>query len=421
MTTEDPTQSFTGETAPEHDSTPDTRPSGTGFGTRAVHAGQELDEVFGAVVPPVHLSTTYAPTAIGELRRGYDYGRGTNPTRDALQTQLAALEAGVGEDGTPNATALTFASGLAAETALIMGAAEPGVTVVLGNDVYGGSYRLISTVLAKWGVRHAVVDMADVAAVGAAVEQAKAEGPVIVWLETPSNPMMKVSDVAAIAEAAHAGGALLVVDNTFATPYLQTPLALGADVVVHSTTKYIGGHSDVVGGAVVIKDPEIAEAVKFQQFAAGAVNGPFDAYLTTRGLKTLGVRMDRHQANAQAVAEWLLEQPAVSHVLYPGLPDHPGHELAQRQMRGFGGMVSVRFHGGAAAAKKVAESTRLFQLAESLGGIESLMNYPAEMTHASVAGTELAVPDDLVRLSVGIEDAADLIADLEQALAGLQA
>ncbi|MCT2007667.1 cystathionine gamma-synthase [Micrococcus lylae] len=390
-----------------------------GFGTRAVHAGQHLDEVFGAVVPPVHLSSTYAPVKIGQLRRGYDYGRGTNPTRDALQEQLAALEAGVDEHGAPQATALTFASGLAAETALIMGAAEPGTTIVMGNDVYGGSYRLITKVLAKWGVKHAVVDMGDAATVAAAVDAAKAEGPVLVWLETPSNPMMKVSDIGAIADVAHAAGALLVVDNTFATPYLQTPLALGADVVVHSTTKYIGGHSDVIGGALVIPDAELAERVKFQQFAAGAVNGPWDAYLTTRGLKTLGVRMDRHAANAQAVAEWLEGRPGVERVLYPGLADHPGHELAARQMRGFGGMVSVQFTGGAAAAKQVAESTRLFQLAESLGGIESLMNYPAEMTHASVAGTELAVPDNLVRLSVGIEDAADLIDDLDRAISAL--
>ncbi|UBH25588.1 cystathionine gamma-synthase [Micrococcus porci] len=410
-----------------HEQPHDTAPTGPeategpaeGFGTRAVHAGQHLDEVYGAVVPPLHISSTYAPTAIGELRRGYDYGRGTNPTRDALQEQLAALEAGVDDAGTPKATGLTFASGLAAETALIMGAGQPGMTIVMGNDVYGGSYRLISRVLKPWGVDHAVVDMGEPEQVAAAVEQAAASGPVMVWLETPSNPMMKISDVAAVAEAAHGRGAQLVVDNTFATPYLQNPIALGADVVVHSTTKYIGGHSDVIGGALVIPDAELAEKVKFQQFAAGAVNGPVDAYLTTRGLKTLGVRMDRHQANAQALAEWLTEQSAVSQVLYPGLPDHPGHELAKRQMRGFGGMVSVRFHGGAAAAKKVAESTRLFQLAESLGGIESLMNYPAEMTHASVAGTELAVPDDLVRLSVGIEDASDLIADLEQAIAGL--
>ncbi|MDY6055191.1 cystathionine gamma-synthase [Micrococcus sp.] len=387
-----------------------------GFGTRAVHAGQHLDEVFGAVVPPLHISSTYAPVRVGELRRGYDYGRGTNPTRDALQEQLAALEAGVDEHGTPRATGLTFASGLAAETALIMGAGRPGLTIVMGNDVYGGSYRLISRVLEPWGVRHAVVDMAEADAVAAAVERAAADGPVMVWLETPSNPMMKITDIAATAEIAHAHGALLVVDNTFATPYLQSPIALGADVVVHSTTKYIGGHSDVIGGALVIPDAELAERVKFQQFAAGAVNGPFDAYLTTRGLKTLGVRMDRHQANAQAVAEWLTGQSAVTQVLYPGLPDHPGHELAARQMRGFGGMVSLRLAGGAAAARTVAESTRLFQLAESLGGIESLMNYPAEMTHASVAGTELAVPDDLLRLSVGIEDAEDLVADLDQAL-----
>ncbi|MDO4240434.1 cystathionine gamma-synthase [Micrococcus sp.] len=408
-----------------HHTAPDAAPGDAasgpqeGFGTRAVHAGQHLDEVYGAVVPPLHISSTYAPTAIGELRRGYDYGRGTNPTRDALQEQLAALEAGVDRDGTPRATGLTFASGLAAETALIMGAGAPGMTIVMGNDVYGGSYRLISKVLAPWGVRHAVVDMADADRVAAAVERAAGEGPVMVWLETPSNPMMKVSDIAAVAGVAHAHGALLVVDNTFATPYLQSPIALGADVVVHSTTKYIGGHSDVIGGALVIPDAELAERVKFQQFAAGAVNGPFDAYLTTRGLKTLGVRMDRHQANAQEIAEWLTGRAGVAEVLYPGLPDHPGHELAKTQMRGFGGMVSVRFTGGAAAAKQVAESTRLFQLAESLGGIESLMNYPAEMTHASVAGTELAVSDDLVRLSVGIEDAADLIADLDRAIGAL--
>lgn len=409
-----------------HATTPDTgaedaaaHPRGGGFGTRAVHAGQHLDEVFGAVVPPIHLSSTYAPTAVGELRRGYDYGRGTNPTRDALQEQLAALEAGVDESGAPRATGLTFASGLAAETALIMGAGRPGMTIVLGNDVYGGSYRLISRVLAPWGVEHVVVDMGDAEQVAAAVERAAATGPVMVWLETPSNPMMKISDVAAVAEVAHAHGALLVVDNTFATPYLQSPIALGADVVVHSTTKYIGGHSDVIGGALVIPDAALAEQVTFQQFAAGAVNGPMDAYLTTRGLKTLGVRMDRHQANAQAVAEWLTGRAEVSQVLYPGLPGHPGHELAQRQMRGFGGMVSLRLAGGAAAARRVAESTRLFQLAESLGGIESLMNYPAEMTHASVAGTELAVPDDLLRLSVGIEEAEDLVADLERALDSL--
>ncbi|MGO1181771.1 MAG: cystathionine gamma-synthase [Micrococcaceae bacterium] len=382
--------------------------STTGFNTRAIHAGQDFEPLTGAVVPPVHLSTTYAPEKIGHLRQGYDYGRGTNPTRDSLQAQLAALES-----TKDSARAFTFASGLAAETALIMGVAEPGDHIVMGNDVYGGTYRLINKILGRWQMTHTVVDMADLDAVEKALAEKKTK---ILWLETPSNPMMKISDIAALAERAHAAGALLVVDNTFATPYLQLPLSLGADVVVHSTTKYIGGHSDVVGGAVVVENAELAEAVQFQQFAAGAVNGPLDAYLTTRGLKTLGVRMDRHVSNAAQIADWLTSQPGVERVLYPGLADHPNHELAARQMSGFGGMVSVQFTGGAAAARSVAESTRLFQLAESLGGIESLMNYPAEMTHASVAGTELAVPDNLVRLSVGIEDVADLIDDLDRAL-----
>ncbi|WFP15928.1 cystathionine gamma-synthase [Citricoccus muralis] len=380
----------------------------TGFNTRAIHAGQDFEPITGAVVPPVHLSTTYAPEKIGQLRQGYDYGRGTNPTRDSLQAQLAALES-----SKESARAFTFASGLAAETALIMGVAEPGDHIVMGNDVYGGTYRLINKILGRWQMTHSVVDMGDLAAVEKALAAKKTK---ILWLETPSNPMMKISDNSALAELAHAAGALLVVDNTFATPYLQLPLSLGADVVVHSTTKYIGGHSDVVGGAVVVEDPQLAEAVQFQQFAAGAVNGPLDAYLTTRGLKTLGVRMDRHVSNAAQIADWLTSQPGVERVLYPGLADHPNHELAARQMSGFGGMVSVQFTGGAAAARSVAEHTRLFQLAESLGGIESLMNYPAEMTHASVAGTELAVPDNLVRLSVGIEDVADLIDDLDRAL-----
>jgi cystathionine gamma-synthase len=384
----------------------------SGFNTRAIHAGQAFEPITGAVVPPVHLSTTYAPESIGTLRRGYDYGRGTNPTRDALQEQLAALEGGV--DGA--ARAFTFGSGLAAENALIHAVAAPGAHIVMGNDVYGGTYRLINKILGPWGVGHTVVDMGDVTAVEQALAASKAS---ILWLETPSNPLMKISDIAALADVAHAADALLVVDNTFATPYLQLPLELGADVVVHSTTKYIGGHSDVIGGAVVVNDPEIAEKVQFQQFAAGAVNGPLDAYLTTRGLKTLGVRMDRHNANAGTIATWLQDRPGVERVLYPGLPDHPGHALAAKQMRGFGGMVSVQFTGGAAAAKQVAETTRLFQLAESLGGIESLMNYPAEMTHASVAGTELAVPDNLVRLSVGIEDVADLIDDLDWAISSL--
>ncbi|HXD28817.1 MAG TPA: cystathionine gamma-synthase [Arthrobacter sp.] len=381
---------------------------GNGFNTRAIHAGQAFEPHTGAVVPPVHFSTTYAQDGIGGLRNGYEYGRGTNPTRDSLQEQLAALENGT--------HAFTFASGLAAEDSLIRALARPGDHIVLGNDAYGGTYRLITRILGDWGIGNTPVDMADLQAVTEAIAAHQTR---LVWLETPSNPMMKITDIAAIARATHDAGALLVVDNTFASPYLQQPLDLGADVVVHSTTKYIGGHSDVVGGAVVVKDAELAGKIGFLQFAAGAVNGPLDAFLTTRGLKTLGVRMDRHSENAQAVAEWLLGRPEVEKVLYPGLPDHPGHDLAKKQMKRFGGMVSVQFAGGAAAARKIAEATRVFTLAESLGGIESLMNYPSEMTHASVKGTELAVPENLLRLSCGIEDVEDLIADLEQAFTQL--
>ncbi|MGP5195027.1 cystathionine gamma-synthase [Arthrobacter rhombi] len=379
-----------------------------GFNTRAIHAGQAFEPRTGAVVPPVHFSTTYAQDGIGGLRDGYEYGRGTNPTRDALQEQLAAVENG--------AHAFTFASGLAAEDSLIRALTRPGDHIVLGNDAYGGTYRLISGIFGDWGIGNTPVDMADPQALAAAIA---ANQTALVWLETPSNPMMKITDIAAIAQATHDAGALLVVDNTFASPYLQQPLDLGADVVVHSTTKYIGGHSDVGGGAVIVKDAGLAEKIGFLQFAAGAVNGPLDAFLTTRGLKTLGVRMDRHCRNAQTVAEWLLGRPEVEKVLYPGLKDHPGHELAASQMSGFGGMVSVQFTGGEAAARKIAESTRVFTLAESLGGIESLMNYPAEMTHASVKGTELEVPANLLRLSCGIEDVQDLIADLERAFSQL--
>jgi cystathionine gamma-synthase len=387
----------------------------TGFNTRAVHAGQEFEPRTGAVVPPLHFSSTYAQDGIGGLRSGYEYGRGGNPTRDALQEQLAALEGG--------SHAYSFSSGLAAEDALIRALCSPGDRIVLGNDAYGGTYRLISRVLAPWGIANQPIDMADLDGVRAAVAAGGQGSTRLVWVETPSNPLMKITDISALADIAHDAGALLVVDNTFASPYLQNPLALGADVVVHSTTKYIGGHSDVVGGAVVIGDragdSELAEKIGFVQFAVGAVSGPMDAFLTTRGLKTLGVRMERHSDNAQKIAEWLVGRPGVEQVLYPGLPEHPGHELAARQMRRFGGMISVQFVGGEAAARTVAESTRLFTLAESLGGIESLMNYPSEMTHASVKGTELAVPVNLLRLSVGIEDAEDLIADLEQAISRL--
>ncbi len=383
-----------------------------GFNTRAVHAGQTPDPTTGAVIPALYQTTTFAQDGIGQLRNGYEYGRGTNPTRDALQAQLAGVEGG--------RFAFSFASGLAAEDALIRALLVPGDHIVMGNDVYGGTYRLLNRILSVWGISNAAVDMFDVEALTAAVSAGGPGGKTkMLWVETPSNPMMKITDIAALAEVAHAAGALLVVDNTFASPYLQNPLALGADVVVHSTTKYIGGHSDASGGAIILNDAEAAEKIGFIQFAVGAVSAPMEAWLTTRGLKTLGVRMDRHCSNAQAIAEWLLERPEVERVLYPGLPSHPGHELAARQMRGFGGMISVQFKGGEAAARKVAESTALFTLAESLGGIESLMNYPSEMTHASVKGTELAVPVNLIRLSVGIEDIEDLLADLEQAFAAL--
>ncbi|GAA2172468.1 cystathionine gamma-synthase [Arthrobacter parietis] len=382
--------------------------STNGFNTRAVHAGQTPDPTTGAVIPPLYQTTTFAQDGIGQLRNGYEYGRGTNPTRDSLQAQLAALE------GAEHA--FSFSSGLAAEDALIRAALRPGDHIVLGNDAYGGTYRLINRVLADWGITNSAVDMSDLDAVENAVNSGKTR---MVWVETPSNPMMKITDIAAIAAIAKKAGAMLVVDNTFATPYLQQPLSFGADVVVHSTTKYIGGHSDASGGAVILNDADLAEKVGFIQFAVGAVSAPMEAWLTTRGLKTLGVRMDRHSTNALAIAQWLQGREEVERVYYPGLADHPGHELAARQMRDFGGMISVSFKGGEQAARTVAESTELFTLAESLGGIESLMNYPSEMTHASVKGTELAVPENLVRLSVGIEDVEDLIADLEKAFTNL--
>ncbi|THJ66487.1 cystathionine gamma-synthase [Arthrobacter echini] len=386
-----------------------TQPDAQGFNTRAIHAGQNPDPTTGAVIPPLYQTTTFAQDGIGKLRNGYEYGRGTNPTRDSLQTQLAALEGGK--------YAFSFSSGLAAEDALIRAALRPGDHIVLGNDAYGGTYRLIDRVLSQWGITNSAVDMADAGAVQAAIS---AHNTKLVWVETPSNPMMKITDIAATAQLAHDAGALLVVDNTFASPYLQQPLTFGADVVVHSTTKYIGGHSDASGGAVVVNDDALAEKVGFVQFAVGAVSAPMEAWLTTRGLKTLGVRMDRHSSNATAIARWLQEQAGVERVYYPGLPEHPGHDLAAAQMKDFGGMVSVTFTGGAEAAKKVAESTHVFTLAESLGGIESLMNYPSDMTHASVRGTELAVPENLIRLSVGIEDLEDLIGDLEQAISALR-
>lgn len=375
------------------------------FATRAIHAGQEPDPVTGAIIPPIYQASTHVQDGIGGFRDGYEYNRAGNPTRTSLETQLAALEGGV--------RALSFSSGLAAEDALLRGILKPGDHVVLGNDVYGGTYRLLTKVHAAWGIESTIVELGDADALrGALRPETK-----IVWIETPSNPLLKVVDIAKTVEIAHAAGVLVVVDNTFASPALQNPLALGADFVVHSTTKYLGGHSDVLGGAVIFGDDRFVEPVKFQQFAVGAVSAPLDGWLTTRGIKTLAVRMRQHSANAQAIAEWAAARPEFETVYYPGLASHPGHEIAASQMSGFGGMLSLGLAGGADAARAFAESTELFQLAESLGGVESLIGYPPDMTHASVRGTELAVPENVVRLSVGIEDIADLIADLEQGVA----
>ncbi|MEJ1229678.1 MAG: cystathionine gamma-synthase [Galbitalea sp.] len=382
-----------------------TPPRSQGFSTRAIRVGQDFDPSTGAVVPPVYLTSTFVQDGIGGFRGGYEYARGGNPTRTSLEVQLASLEGG--------AHAYSFASGLAAEDTLLRALLAPGQRIVMGNDVYGGTHRLVDRVFVPWGVALTTVDMSNL---DAAREALTASPTRVLWIETPSNPLMKISDIAALAELGHAAGALVVVDNTFASPYLQQPLALGADVVVHSTTKYLSGHSDVLGGAVVVNDGELAEKIGFLQFGVGAVSGPFDAWLTTRGIKTLAARMDRHAANAQAIAERLVGHPALEAVYYPGLPDHPGHDVAARQMSGFGGMLSVSVAGGAVAARRFAESTEVFQLAESLGGVESLIGYPSEMTHASVRGTALEVPDNVVRLSVGIEDVADLLADVLQAL-----
>ena len=380
------------------------------FDTRAIHAGQEFDPTTGAVIPPVYLTSTYVQDGIGGLRGGYEYSRGGNPTRTALESQLAALEGGI--------RGLSFASGLAAEDALLRTVLAPGDHVVIGNDVYGGTHRLIRRIFGDWGIRHTTVDTSDIDAVRNAIELGTTK---VLWVETPSNPLMKISDVAALAELGDEAGLLVVVDNTFASPALQQPIALGAGVVVHSTTKYLGGHSDVVGGGLVFAagQAELAERVGFTQFAAGAVSGPFDAFLTSRGIKTLGIRMQRHSENAMAIAQRMVGHAGIARVLYPGLESHPGHELAARQMSGFGGMVSIDLAGGAEAARRFAESTTLFQLAESLGGVESLVNYPSEMTHASVRGTEAEVPESIVRLSVGIEDVDDLLADIDEALARL--
>ncbi len=386
------------------------------FETLAIHAGQDPDPVTGAVVPPIYQVSTYKQDGVGGLRgkelgaaarwiEGYEYSRTDNPTRGALEECLAALEGG--------ARSLAFASGMAASDCLMRALCAPGDHVLIPDYAYGGTFRLFDKVLTGWGVSYRPVPMSDPAAVRAALAERPAR---LVWVETPTNPLLGIADIAVLAELCRAAGALLVVDNTFASPYLQQPLALGADAVVHSTTKYIGGHSDVVGGAVVVADPGLGERLYFTRNAVGSVPGPFDSWLTLRGAKTLAVRMDRHCQNAQRVADMLTGHPRVSQVFYPGLAAHPGHEVAVKQMRGFGGMVSFRVRGGAGEAVEICGRTRLFALGESLGGVESLIELPARMTHASVSGSALEVPADLIRLSVGIESADDLIEDLRAAL-----
>lgn len=377
-----------------------------GFETLAIHAGQDADPNNGAVITPIFQTSTYLQDGVGAPRQGYEYSRTSNPTRVALEECLAALEHGT--------RGLAFASGMAAEDALLRTICRPGDHVVIPNDAYGGTYRLFAKVFENWGLAHTAAPVSDLEAVRAAVASRPTK---VVWVESPTNPLLNIADLAALASIAHEAGALLVVDNTFASPYLQQPLSLGADVVVHSTTKYCGGHSDVVGGALVVNDSSLGEQLAYHQNAMGNGSGPFDSWLVLRGLKTLAVRMERHCDNAERIAQFLQSQPAVSQVLYPGLPEHAGHEVAAKQMRRFGGIVSFRVAAGEAAAVRVCEGTKLFALAESLGGIESLIEHPGRMTHASAAGSPLEVPSDLVRLSVGIEQVDDLLADLRAAFA----
>jgi cystathionine gamma-synthase len=378
---------------------------GLGFETKAIHAGQPADPATGSVMTPIYAASTFKQDGVGGLRGGYEYGRTANPTRTALEQCIAALEGG--------ARGVAFASGMAAEDALVRVTCSPGDHVVIPNDAYGGTYRMFNTVFKPWGLDFVSASIHEPAAIAAAVRPGATK---LVWIETPSNPLLGIADIAAIGDIAHDVGAMLVVDNTFATPYLQQPIVWGADVVVHSTTKYAGGHSDVVGGALVTVDEQLGADIATFQNSTGAVPGPFDCFLVLRGLKTLAVRMDRHSASAEQVARFLAEHPRVERVYYPGLPDHVGFDVAKRQMRAFGGMVSFRVKGGSPAARAVCDNTRLFTLAESLGGVESLIELPSVMTHASVADSELAVPSDLVRLSVGLETVDDLIADLDHAL-----
>ena len=375
-----------------------------GFATRAIHAGQDPEPLTGAVVVPIYQTSTFAQDQVGETRAGYDYSRAGNPTRTALEQALAALEGA--------ASGFAFASGMAAADTYIRAVLRPGDHLMLPDDAYGGTFRLVDKICVPWGLTYSTVRLGDLDAVRAAIRPTTR----VLWSETPTNPLLGIADIAALAEIAHAAGAQLLVDNTFASPYLQQPLALGADVVLHSTTKYIGGHSDVIGGALVTDSAELAEALAFHSKSMGAVPGPVDTWLTLRGLKTLAVRMDRHCDNAERVVDLLVGHPRVGRVYYPGLPGHQGHDVAARQMRRFGGMVSFGVVGGQEEALKVCRRTRLFTLGESLGGVESLIEHPGLMTHASVAGSALQVPDDLIRLSVGIEDADDLLADLRDAL-----
>ncbi|MGW5055154.1 cystathionine gamma-synthase [Actinokineospora sp. NPDC004072] len=375
-----------------------------GFETRAIHAGQEPDPRTGAVIVPIYQTSTFAQDGVGGLRGGYEYSRTANPTRTAMEEALAALEGG--------RHCLAFASGMAATDVALRTLCRPGDHVILGNDAYGGTFRLLDKVLAHWGVEYSAVDLSDPAATRAAVRPTTK----VIWSETPSNPLLGIVDIAGLAAIAAEAGARLVIDNTFATPYLQTPLALGADIVLHSTTKYLGGHSDVVGGALITDDTELNERFAFLRNSAGAVPGPFDSWLVLRGAKTLAVRMERHCDNAERIVAALVDHPKVTKVHYPGLPTHPGHDIAAKQMLRSGGMVSFQVAGGEQAALDVAARTELFTLGESLGGIESLIEHPGRMTHASTAGSLLEVPSDLIRLSVGIESASDLVADLLAAL-----
>lgn len=406
---------------------PDPEPVGpatwadAGFSTRAIHCGQDPDPTTGAVVPPLHLSSTFKQDGVGGLRDGFEYSRSDNPTRRVLESALASLESGAqggasargGAEHSQPTAALAYASGLAAADSVFRAVLTPGDHIVIPDDAYGGTFRLVDRVVAAAGVEYSVAPTHDLDAVRAAIRPGKTK---LVWIESPSNPLLGITDIRAVSTISHTAGALIAVDNTFATPYLQRPLALGADLVVHSTTKYLGGHSDVIGGAVIATDPELIERLAFLRNATGAVPGAFDCWLVLRGIKTLGVRMDRHCANAAAVAAALTELDQVTAVLYPGLPSHPGHETAASQMSGFGGMVSFLIAGGEEVARDVCAHTKIFTLAESLGGVESLIELPAAMTHASASESELAVPTNLIRLSVGIEDAVDLVADLKQAI-----